>query len=147
MNAITTITAAPTEGVTIETFEFNGLGLRAVRLEGEPWFVAKDVCDALTLDLVNNSTTQHLATLRDDEKQALRKSKINLATGLDFPNRGMTIISESGLYRLILRSDKPEAREFQDWVTRVVLPTIRKTGGYIMGEEKLKASCFRHVAD
>jgi prophage antirepressor-like protein len=50
----------------------------------------------------------------------------------------MTIVSESGLYKLVMRSDKPEARSFQDWVTRDVLPSIRKDGDYIMGEEKLK---------
>lgn len=44
------------------------------------------------------------------------------------------LISESGLYKLIMRSDKPQARDFQDWVTRVVLPAIRKDGAYIMGE-------------
>lgn len=48
--------------------------------------------------------------------------------------QAITLISESGLYKLIMRSSKPEAREFQDWVTRVVLPTIRKTGGYVLNE-------------
>ena len=50
------------------------------------------------------------------------------------------LISESGLYKLVMRSDKPEARQFQDWVTRVVLPAIRKDGGYIQGEEKVIAT-------
>ena len=49
----------------------------------------------------------------------------------------MVTISESGLYKLIMRSDKPEAQDFQNWVTRVVLPSIRKDGAYIMGEEKV----------
>jgi hypothetical protein len=49
----------------------------------------------------------------------------------------LTLISESGLYKLIMRSDKPEAKAFQDWVTKVVLPAIRKDGGYVMGEEKV----------
>lgn len=47
------------------------------------------------------------------------------------PGRDVAIVSESGLYKLIMRSDKPEARAFQDWVTRVVLPSIRKTGAYV----------------
>ncbi|MEY9198345.1 prophage antirepressor-like protein [Sinorhizobium fredii] len=51
-------------------------------------------------------------------------------------------ISESGLYRLIMRSDKPEAREFQDWVTRIVLPPICRDGGYILGEEKVRLPAF-----
>jgi hypothetical protein len=54
-----------------------------------------------------------------------------------FPNTGLVCVSESGLYKLIMRSDKPEAKDFQDWVTRVVLPAIRKDGGYVMGEEKV----------
>ncbi|MBB3175603.1 prophage antirepressor-like protein [Endobacter medicaginis] len=49
----------------------------------------------------------------------------------------VSLISESGLYKLVMRSDKREARLFQDWVTRVVLPTIRQTGAYVVGEEKL----------
>ncbi len=51
--------------------------------------------------------------------------------------REVNIISESGLYKLVMRSDKPQAKAFQDWVTRDVLPAIRKDGGYIMGEEKV----------
>ena len=51
--------------------------------------------------------------------------------------RVVALISESGLYKLVMRSDKPEAREFQDWVTRVVLPAIRKDGAYIQGEAKV----------
>ncbi|MET4634919.1 BRO-N domain-containing protein [Kaistia defluvii] len=47
------------------------------------------------------------------------------------------LITESGLYKLVMRSDKPKAKEFQNWVTQVVLPSIRKDGGYVMGEEKL----------
>jgi len=50
----------------------------------------------------------------------------------------LTLLSESGLYKLIMRSDKPTARPFQDWVTRDVLPAIRKDGAYIMGEEKVR---------
>lgn len=55
--------------------------------------------------------------------------------------RSQIIVSESGLYKLIMRSDKPEAKAFQDWVTRDVLPAIRKDGGYIMDEEKGPALC------
>lgn len=55
----------------------------------------------------------------------------------------ITLISESGLYKLIMRSDKPAAREFQDWVTHVVLPAIRKDGAYIMGEEKVATGELR----
>lgn len=57
-------------------------------------------------------------------------------TDLGLPGRKPYVISESGLYKLIMRSDKPEARELQEWVTRAVLPTLRKDGMYIVGEER-----------
>jgi len=56
------------------------------------------------------------------------------------PSRGAWLVNESGFYKLVLKSRKPEARKFQDWVTGVVLPAIRKDGGYILGEEKVAAS-------
>ena len=54
-----------------------------------------------------------------------------------FRGTGVSLVSESGLYKLVLRSNKPEAKPFQDWVTKTVLPAIRKDGAYIMGEEKV----------
>lgn len=62
----------------------------------------------------------------------------NVTSGsISFPNRGATCVSAGGLNRLILRSDKPETRPFQDWITDVVIPAIQKDGAYIMGEEKV----------
>lgn len=106
----------------IQRFDFKGASLRALTDEaGEPWFVAKDVCDVLELSNVG----QALARLDDDEK-----SSITLNDGTPGnPNRA--IVSESGLYALVLASRKPEAHEFKRWVTHEVLPQIRKTGGYI----------------
>lgn len=86
-----------------------------------PWFVAKDVCDVLELSNVG----QALARLDDDEK-----SSITLNDGTP-GNPNKAIVSESGLYALVLASRKPEAHEFKRWVTHEVLPQIRKTGGYI----------------
>ncbi len=57
--------------------------------------------------------------------------------GVTLRGHGLALISESGLYKLVMRSDKPEVREFQNWVTKVVLPAIRKDGGYIHGEEHM----------
>lgn len=86
----------------------------------DPWFVAKDVCDALGL------TTANLARdLDGDEKGSI---KLMTPGGLQL----VTLISESGLYSLILRSRKPEAKAFKKWVTAEVPPSIRKTGGYIV---------------
>lgn len=107
---------------SIQRFDFKGAALRTLTDEnGEPWFVAKDVCDVLELSNVG----QALARLDDDEK-----SSITLNDGTPGnPNRA--IVSESGLYALVLASRKPEAHEFKRWVTHEVLPQIRKTGGYI----------------
>ncbi|MFY1822921.1 phage antirepressor [Bifidobacterium bifidum] len=107
----------------IQQFDFRGASLRTLTDEaGEPWFVAKDVCDIL--ELTNPAVA--LQSLDDDEKTNLSNSYVWSESG-----RRPLIISEPGLYRLVMRSRKPEAKEFQRWVTHEVLPQIRKTGGYI----------------
>ena len=110
----------------IQSYNFNGASLRTLTDEaGEPWFVAKDACDILGID------TNHLrGALDDDEITNLRNSEV-----WNQPGRTPLIISEPGLYKLIMRSRKPEAKEFQRWVTHEVLPQIRKTGGYIPTSE------------
>lgn len=85
------------------------------------------------LDIVN--AKQAIDGLSDQQSQLVKKS--NLAqTYISFPNRGAACVSASGPNRLILRSDKPESRPFQGWITDVVIPAIRKDGAYITGEEK-----------
>lgn len=107
----------------MQKFDFKGASLRTLTDEaGEPWFVAKDVCDIL--ELTNPAVA--LQSLDDDEKTNLSNSYV-----WSEPGRRPLIISEPGLYRLVMRSRKPEAKEFQRWVTHEVLPAIRKTGGYI----------------
>lgn len=111
----------------IQRFDFKGAALRTLTDEaGEPWFVAKDACDILEL----NNVTEALRPLDDDEKSNFRISEVAQNGG-----RAPLIISEPGLYKLIMRSRKPEAKEFQRWVTHEVLPSIRKTGGYIPTSE------------
>lgn len=102
----------------IQRFDFKGASLRTLTDEaGEPWFVAKDVCDILG----HSNVSMALDRLDDDER-----SKSNLG------RQGKTnIVTEAGLYSLVLGSRKPEAHEFKRWVTHEVLPQIRKTGGYI----------------
>lgn len=119
---------------------FNGREIRTVVIGGEPWFVAADVCRALGLAFGagKGSVKQFLGGLAEDEMRHAPKSSVGVAHTTDFPNRGTTIISESGLYRLVNRSDKAQARPFQDWVNREVLPAIRKDGSYVMGEEKVR---------
>lgn len=107
----------------IQQFDFKGAALRTLTDEnGEPWFVAKDVCDILGLE---NSPE-----LDPDEKNTVTISDGN-------PNK--TIIGEPGLYKLIMRSRKPEAKEFQRWVTHEVLPSIRKHGAYMTQQTLNKA--------
>lgn len=112
--------------VTIFKYEENKL-VRTMNISGEPWFVLKDVCDVLGL-----STPARVAERLDSDE-------VSQAHLIDSMGRSqeMTIISESGLYNVILRSDKPEAKPFRKWVTAVVLPSIRKNGGYITGQEEL----------
>lgn len=102
----------------IQKFDFKGASLRTLTDEaGEPWFVAKDVCDILG----HSNVSMALDRLDDDER-----SKFNLG------RQGETnIVNEAGLYVLVLGSRKPEAHEFKRWVTHEVLPQIRRTGGYI----------------
>lgn len=95
--------------------------VRVVSLGDEPWFVAKDVCDVLGL----SNTTEALKGLDEDEKHQLTANIINPEVG----GRGTYVINESGLYSLVLRSRKPQAKAFKKWITAEVLPTIRKTGG------------------
>ena len=103
----------------LQVFAFNDHLVRTVQKEGEPWWVAKDVCEVLDLARQQDSVRY----LDDDEKGVCL---VNTPGG----SQEMTIVSEAGLYSLILRSRKPEAKEFKRWVTHEVLPTIRKTGGY-----------------
>jgi len=116
----------------VQTFGFGLSNVRVVDLEGSPWFVAGDVCRAIGYAVKPNGDVNvyhALNPLNDDEIITHRMSG----------NRGTAakLISESDLYKLVMRSDKPEARAFQDWVTRVVLPAIRKDGAYVLGEEKV----------
>lgn len=129
MKKTLTSTAAP----VISLFNFKGNDVRVVTLAGEPWHVAADVCECLDLRPApsNGSYQNHYKRLAEDE---LSLTTIRQPNG---QNIRMKLISESGLYKLVLRSDKPEAKEFQDWVTKVVLPSVRKDGGYVHGEEKL----------
>lgn len=105
----------------IQLFDFNNATLRVLTNEnGEPWFVAKDVCDILCIENSRKAT----AELDSDEKNI-----VTISDGIP-GNPNKTIISEPGLYKLIMRSRKPEAKEFQRWVTHEVLPSIRNHGIY-----------------
>ncbi len=100
--------------------------VRAVTLEGEPWFVAADVCRALGL----GNSSKAVMPLDDDEKGITNSNTLG-------GEQKMVIVSEPGLYSLIVRSRKPEAKAFKRWITHEVIPSIRKTGGYIAGQETM----------
>lgn len=100
-------------------FRFDDSSVRTVVKDGEPWFVAKDVCEIL--DLEDPSMT----VSRLDEDQ---RGKANVCT--PGGQQQMLTVSESGLYSLIFTSRKPEAKRFRKWIASEVLPEIRKTGGY-----------------
>lgn len=108
----------------IQIFNFQSNEVRVVKDDnGEPWFVAKDVCEVLGL----TNPSEALKSLDSDEKSTLRNSEGRAGAGAQRFN----IINESGLYALVIRSNKPNARKFRKWVTSEVLPSIRKHGGYI----------------
>ena len=98
--------------------------VRATVIDGEPWFVAADVCRALEID---PTATRRLD---EDEKAALRLTQTS-SNGVT-QERDVTIVNEPGLYVLVLGSRKPEAKAFKRWVTHDVIPSIRKTGSYTM---------------
>lgn len=111
-------------------FVFNDNLVRAQQDEqGDPWFVAKDVCAVLGL----NNNREAVASLDEDERAAVTITDVS-SSGVS-QGRNMTTVSESGLYSLIFRSRKPEARAFRRWVTGEVLPSLRKTGSYGQPEE------------
>jgi prophage antirepressor-like protein len=115
-------------------FRFDQSPVRAVVRDGEPWFVAKDLCDIL--DIANPRDA--IAEFDDDVRGVVTT---------DTPGGPQTLnaVNESGLYRLIFASRKREAKRFRKWVTREVLPEIRKTGGYGRPEPEFEALSGEYV--
>lgn len=99
-----------------------------VEIDGEPWFVAKDALSLMAYPLGSHGSIRR--KLNRDEV-GVHPLPTNLSDGR-LQMRDFAVISESGLYKLVMRSDKKEAKQFQDWVTGEVLPSIRKTGTYTM---------------
>ena len=102
-----------------EIFNFKGQEVRTVTINNEPYFVGKDVADILGYSNSKDALSKHVEA---EDKQIIQRSQ---NATLDIPNRGLTIINESGLYSLILSSKLSQAKEFKRWVTTEVLPTIR----------------------
>ncbi len=100
--------------------------IRTLEINNEPYFVAKDICEILEI----KNSRQALTRLEEDEK-----ADVILNDGSQ--NRNMSAVNEYGLYNLILASRKKEAKEFKRWITHEVIPSIRKHGGYIAGQEQM----------
>ena len=101
--------------------------MRLVMLEDAPWFVTADLMNTFGMS-GSGATSSHTKSLNASEMQHIPRAKV-IPSDLSFPNRGALCVSESGLCKLLMRSSKPDAKEFQDWVTKVVLPAIRQDGG------------------
>ncbi|SBW13727.1 BRO family protein [Brucella sp. 10RB9215] len=122
-----------------EIFNFMDRKVRVVILKGDPWFVAVDLYDIL---FGKRSGLQTRRIVGAGEMMKVRRDAsdyYSLTNLFGHKQVHLALISEAGLYKLILKSRKPEAKKFQNWVTQVVLPAIRKDGMYVRGEEKVSA--------
>ena len=110
----------------LPTFNFNNQEIRVIIIDNEPWFIATDVCAVLE----HTNTSVALGRLKIYEKQLVDPKQYLGSVS----NQYIAAISESGLYRLVLTSRKPQADSFQDWIVQEVIPTIRKTGCYSLNK-------------
>ena len=113
--------------------------IRTLVIDNEPWFVGKDVARALGYSNTKSAIADHVDI---EDKQLIQRSG---NTTLEIPNRGLTFINESGVYSLIISSKLPAAKQFKRWITSDVIPTIRKTGGYINNDELFISMYFDEV--
>ena len=125
---------------SIKLFADKGFKIRVIMRLGDPWFVAPDACDGLALSNVSEA----LADLDDDDKLKLTKDELDtlisnegIKCSVDSRVQSLNLVSESGLYDLIMQSRKPEAKAFKRWVTHEVLPSIRKTGSYSVNQTQV----------
>lgn len=117
----------------LEIFKNEEFGeIRTLMIDGEPWFVGKDIADILEYRNGSRDINRHI----DEEDR--RKSMIFDGN----QNKETIIINESGLYSLILSSKLPNAKKFKRWITSDILPTIRKTGGYVNNDDLFISPCL-----
>lgn len=112
----------------LQIFKYHDNDIRTIQQNEETWWVLKDVCDVLRI----KNTTDVFNRLDKDERGRFNLGRQGKAN----------IVNESGLYNVILRSDKPEAKSFKRWVTHEILPSIRKHGGYISNQENISTDEF-----
>ena len=111
----------------LQIFENERFGrVRTIEQNGEPWFIARDVCECISIGKYRDAVSR----LEEDERGSVE---------MDTPGgrQSLSAVNEYGLYSLVLSSRKPEAKEFKRWITHEVIPAIRKTGGYISGAKEM----------
>lgn len=108
----------------LQLFKFEEKEVRVVKVNGEPWFVGKDLTDILGYSNSRKALKDHVDK---EDQQILTSRNVTLE---NIPNRGLTAVNESGMFGLVLSSQLPNAKKFKHWVTSEVLPAIRKTGSY-----------------
>lgn len=123
----------------MKLFNFEDHEVRVVDIDGEPWWVAADVCRCLEFRRHSSGGYSHnLRGLSSNEKRTLDKGTHDSLSGVFRLTEGrLGLITKSGVFKLIMRSSKPSAKRFRDWVAEVVLPAIEQDGAYVMGEEKV----------
>ena len=131
MKKVVNEVAKQEQGNNVLDFQFEGHDVRVIAIDGEPWFVGKDVAEALGYKDVNHAISNRV------DKEDKVNSKTQGQNVPEFGQRGTWLINESGLYSLILSSKLDSAKRFKRWVTSEVLPSIRKNGGYIYGQENM----------
>lgn len=116
----------------LTTFNYLSNNVRVIEIDSQPLFSVADVCGVLKHSNSREALSRHVdpSQVRNVMKRDVRDPS--------FPNRGMTFVTEAGVYDLVFGSKLPQAQEFKHWVTREVLPAIRKDGAYIKGEELVK---------
>ncbi len=113
---------------SVVPFDFHGNNVRAMTIGGEPWFVAADVCEVLGLTCPQRAYTR----LPVQDKSYVPRTHVGMK-----PGRPVVLISKPGLFKLTIRSNMPDAIQFQEWICNIVLPALDKDGMYVMGEEKV----------
>lgn len=111
----------------LQIFENERFGrVRTIEQNGEPWFIARDVCECLSIGKYRDAVSR----LEEDERGSVEVDTLG-------GRQSLSAVNEYGLYSLVLSSRKPEAKEFKRWITHEVIPAIRKTGGYISGAKEM----------
>ena len=118
---------------SLQLFADKGFKIRVIMRCSDPWFVAKDVADCIE----HRNVTKMCELCRDKDKVVVRPSDLTSNDLVDVKNQEYTLISESGLYRILAKSNLPKCEPFESWVFEEVLPSIRKTGSYVVTKPEM----------